>query len=222
MTEWSNAFSALGSGIVVGWIALPALLKLASRARHAAPALYHRTLIWALMLAVALSLVPLGRELSSSLRPGSWWQVASPSQLLVVFDWAEPPLSAAARSAWPERLLRVFTLVIGAFWALIVAGGSAGMIRAQFELERRCRRKLAAPVGVQVQARAIAAQLGIRAPAIVVSSVFELPFSVGVYRPRVILPESLLARASEAELGFTLRHELTHVARGAPCPRCSG
>jgi beta-lactamase regulating signal transducer with metallopeptidase domain len=217
MAEWTSWASALGAGVVLGWVALPLLLRLAARARRSAPAAYYHALVSALLLAVALVLVPLARELGAGLRSGlvSWWPESSPAALpvQVTFGWAEP-LLVGARAAWPAQLLDAALLLIAGAWGLALAAGLVGMLRAQLELSRRCRRTTAAPAAVHARAQAIARELGIRVPAIQVSTVSELPFSAGVYRPRVILPQSLVAQASEEEIGFTLRHELTHVARG--------
>lgn len=202
---------------MLGWVALPVLLRLAARARHAGPAVYYRGLVGALLLAVALVLLPLGRELGAGLRSGllSWWPDSAPAALpvQVTFGWVEP-LLVGARAAWPAQLFEDSLLLIAGAWALALAAGLAGMLRAQLELSRLCRGTTAAPAAVRARAQAIARELGIRAPAIRVSPTSDLPFSAGVYRPRVILPESLVARGSAEEMRFTLRHELTHVARG--------
>jgi beta-lactamase regulating signal transducer with metallopeptidase domain len=51
-------------------------------------------------------------------------------------------------------------------------------------------------------------------PELVVSDATNLPFTTGFLRPLVVLPQSLLTRASFEQLEFVLHHELLHIARG--------
>jgi beta-lactamase regulating signal transducer with metallopeptidase domain len=67
---------------------------------------------------------------------------------------------------------------------------------------------------VRAIARSLADDLGIDMPQLVVSDVTNLPFTTGFFEPMVVLPQSLLARASFEQLEFVLHHELVHIARG--------
>jgi Zn-dependent protease with chaperone function len=189
------------------------LLRLASTARHAAPASYHRTLVWALLAGAALVLVPLARELTSGLRGAllSPWPEAG-SAVLLLPDFV--PLVGASAGGGSPSLLDGASAAIGGLWALSLAGGLLSMLRSSRRLARLCRDTMAAPDAVHERATAIAAELGMAPPAVVVSNDCDLPFGTGAFRPRVVLPRELIARASAEQIDFTLRHELIHVARG--------
>jgi beta-lactamase regulating signal transducer with metallopeptidase domain len=58
-------------------------------------------------------------------------------------------------------------------------------------------------------------QLGLRrAPALLVTPECVSPSLVGSWRPRIVLPESMLTEASSSRLRHVLAHELAHMVRG--------
>jgi Zn-dependent protease with chaperone function len=117
-------------------------------------------------------------------------------------------------SAWPSSPVGRFLSLIAEAYAVFVAFGLVRFVTARIRLSRLCRAAWPAPDKVRAIAESLAADLGIPVPQLVVSDVTNLPFTTGFFTPMVVLPQSLLARASFEQLEFVLHHELVHVARG--------
>lgn len=120
--------------------------------------------------------------------------------------------SLSPNSAWS---------IVGWLWALGVGVGGGRLGLAAWCLHRWRRR--AAPVGDAVARRwtALAARMGVRrAPQFGISIDVDSPLVVGVLRPMVLVPATLLlGRApafDPAQLEALIAHELAHLRRGDP------
>lgn len=210
----SGALSSLGVGVLLGWALLPLLAALARRSRYAAPAAYHRALAFALLAASVLALTPVAKLALASLLlhrgTGAAAPLVEPGRVLV--GWAEPILAAPSRAAFVVPFGRVLAAV-GSLWLGVFALGVLQLVWARVRLQRRLRAAVPAPEAVQVQALAVAQRLGVRPPAIRVSPEFAAPFATGFLAPVVGL-DSHSCTLGPVELGYTLEHELSHIARG--------
>ncbi len=99
---------------------------------------------------------------------------------------------------------------------------AAGALLALLRLvvrERRFERSLRharpfAPGRVTALLAAAADGVGVRAPIVVETNAVETPALTGVRRPRLLLPDGLAGRLTDAELAFVFRHELAHLRAG--------
>ena len=84
------------------------------------------------------------------------------------------------------------------------------------ELRRRRRRAVGAPPAALVEEfHRVAQCLGMaRPPQLLLSSEAHSPMATGLFRPAVILPAAVVARASLPEIRVILAHELAHCRRG--------
>jgi beta-lactamase regulating signal transducer with metallopeptidase domain len=205
----------LGVGAVLGWAALPLLVRLARRNRAAAPAAYYRTLVAALGIAAALSFTPLlrgllgvGVELPLSLSAQPWGDVDS---ITIVADWVSPLIGSRAEP-WPTMPLARALSALGLLWLALIAFGVVRLLAGRSKLARGYREAPPAPARVLERAEHVARELGIAAPALRVAEGIASAFTFGVFAPVVVLGRSVCG-ASDDDLDFVLRHELTHVAR---------
>lgn len=205
----------LGVGAVLGWAALPLLVRLARRNRAAAPGAYYRTLVAALGIAAALSFTPLLRGLSGvgvdlplSLSAQPWGDMES---ITIVADWVSPLIGSRAES-WPTMPLARALSALGLLWLAVIALGVVRLLAGRSKLARDYRGAPLAPARVLERAEPVARELGIAAPALRVAEGIASAFTFGVFAPVVVLGRSV-CEASDDDLDFVLRHELTHVAR---------
>jgi beta-lactamase regulating signal transducer with metallopeptidase domain len=205
----------LGLGVALAWAALPLFVRLARRSQQASPAAYYRALVVALAMATALVLAPLARpwvgvgvRLPSVISDELW---TGSSTMTFVAEWVTPLLVSAQKPGSAAPLALVFSGIGGA-WLLLLGAGVARSLWGRLELWRTYRGAAQAPPGVIVHAQRVAAELGIRAPALRVAEGLASAFTFGLFSPVVVLGAAA-CHGREDELDFTLRHELLHVAR---------
>jgi beta-lactamase regulating signal transducer with metallopeptidase domain len=127
------------------------------------------------------------------------------------------PQGAVSRWSFLDWLRGIGTLLavawlVGCAWSLIRL--ACGQVRVA-RLRASCRRSKDSRI-LSMAARAAAA-LGLeRAPQVLTSSLLPVPGVVGLVRPRVVLPEDLVAELDDPSLEAVLLHELVHVARRDP------
>jgi beta-lactamase regulating signal transducer with metallopeptidase domain len=206
----------LGAGALLGWAALPLLVRLARRSRRAAPASYYRTLVAALGVAAALSFAPLlrglsgvGVELPLLLTAQPW---GDGETITLVADWVSP-LIGSRSEPWPSMPLARGLSALGLLWLAVIALGVVRSLAGRSRLARDYRGAPVAPARVLGRAAHVARELGISAPPIHVAEGIASAFTFGVFAPVVVLGRAA-CDASDDDLDFVLRHELTHVARG--------
>jgi beta-lactamase regulating signal transducer with metallopeptidase domain len=206
--------SALGAGVVLAWLALPAFAALAGQSRGAAPPAYHRALVLALALGTCASSLPLLRAAwvawsgASALDTAGFAPLAP---LRVVGRWVAP-LIGSSEKAWLTSPVSRALSGLALLWLLAVAVGSVQLSRARSSLLRRHAGAVLAQGAVRQRAEQIARGLGIPVPRLLISTATSLPFSMGYRVPTVVLPASA-AGAAELDLDFMLQHELSHIAR---------
>ncbi|HMJ50807.1 MAG TPA: M56 family metallopeptidase [Polyangiaceae bacterium] len=206
----------LGLGIILAWAALPLFVKLARRGDGGDPALYYRALVSALLIATLMFVLPWLRDATDgALMEVRTWRRSwvAVDSLRVASAWVEP-LVGRTPSAWPVSPVGRVLSVVAETYAVLVAIGLVRFALARARLARLCKAAWPAPDRVRIIARSLAAELGIEMPDLVVLDVINLPFTTGFFTPMVVLPQSLVARASFEQLEFVLHHELVHVARG--------
>jgi len=192
------------------------LVRLARWGRGGDPVLYYRALVSALIIGALMFVLPWLRDATEGALMNvriwrrSWVAVES---LRAASAWVEPLVGRTA-SAWPGSPVGRALSVVAEVYAVFVAFGLVRFVLARVKLARLCKAAWPAPDRVRIIARSIAAELGIEMPQLVVSDVTNLPFTTGFFKPLVVLPQSLLERASFEQLEFVLHHELVHVARG--------
>jgi beta-lactamase regulating signal transducer with metallopeptidase domain len=207
---------SLGLGVLLAWLALPLLVRLARFGREGDPVGYYRALVSALLIATTMFVLPWLRDATEGALVDvrtwrrSWVAVDS---LRAASAWVEPLVGRTAAS-WPASPVGRGLALLAQVYAVFVA---VGLLRFAMARRRLARLRLAswpAPDDVRLAARELAVGLGIEVPDLVVSDVTRLPFTTGFLRPMIVIPQSLLARASAEQLRFVLHHELVHVARG--------
>jgi beta-lactamase regulating signal transducer with metallopeptidase domain len=205
-----------GLGVILAWAALPMLVRLARWGRRGDPALYYRALVSALLIGAMMFVLPWLRDVTEGalmdvrIWRRSWVAVDS---LRAASAWVEPLVGGTA-SAWPGSPVGRTLSAVAEIYAVFVAVGFVRFALARVRLARLCKAAWPAPDRARIIARSLAADLGIEMPQLVVSDVTNLPFTTGFFKPLVVLPQSLLERASFEQLEFVLHHELVHVARG--------
>ena len=206
----------LGLGVLLAWLALPLLVRLARFGRGGDPAGYYRALVSALLIATTMFVLPWLRDATEGALMDvrtwrrSWVAVDS---LRAASAWVEPLVGRTAAS-WPASPVGRALSLLAQVYAVFVAIGLLRFAMARGRLARLCLASWPAPDDVRVVARELAVGLGIEVPDLVVSDMTNLPFTTGFFRPMIVIPQSLLARASEEQVRFVLHHELVHVARG--------
>ncbi|HWO12966.1 MAG TPA: M56 family metallopeptidase [Polyangiaceae bacterium] len=204
--------SALGVGVVLAWLALPAFALLARQSRGAPPAVYHRALGLALALGASVLMLPVLRAfwVASGAAPALAPSAFAP--LRVIGSWMTPFIGASDRVWLTSPASRAFS-AIALLWLVAVGIGLIQLANAFSRLRRAHAGAARADGRVRRRAELIAGQLGIRTPRVLVSAGSSLPFSMGCWAPTVVLPASAV-EAAERDLEFMLRHELAHIARG--------
>jgi WD40 repeat protein/beta-lactamase regulating signal transducer with metallopeptidase domain len=80
-------------------------------------------------------------------------------------------------------------------------------------LQRICQRSSRVDHDIQMLEQSVAHDLGLqRVPRVLTSAQTSVPFVVGVLRPRIVLPMSMMAGLSRQEARFVLAHETAHIA----------
>jgi beta-lactamase regulating signal transducer with metallopeptidase domain len=156
-------------------------------------------------------------------------EVAAPSPALQV---AETPtierdpadtVSAAAESLPPQPQLQVVEkaaanlnwqawLLLG--WALVVAMQLARLVVQRRRLARMLRETRPGDAELVALVNQIAQQLRMSSsPAVAITELDCSPFACGIWRPRVVVPASLLVELDAVQLKQVLAHELAHLKR---------
>jgi beta-lactamase regulating signal transducer with metallopeptidase domain len=118
-----------------------------------------------------------------------------------------PPPSALWLVSWQAWLLLA--------WAAVVTWRAAVVLRQRYGLRRLVR--LTTPAGDDLAARVgdLAARLGLRrGPRVLLVDHPGLVFVCGLWGPRLVLPRTLPAALSAADMDQVVLHELAHLRRG--------
>ena len=112
----------------------------------------------------------------------------------------------------PSPLAAAVPLVVSAY-GLVVAALLGQMLLGHVGLMRLVRAARPAPVRVRALFDELAVGLR-RRPRLLVSERVASPVCFGLWRPTVLLPESLARAGAEEQLRWVFAHELDHVRRG--------
>lgn len=198
----------VGSGILLGWLALPLLVKAASPRTERDPASTYRHLIAAL----ALSAACLGLPWLRTLLP-RFTDALAPVQLSVhVLATAVTPAQVG-----PIRGLALSPFaILAVIWSAACAVACLRWTVARFRLGRllmRCQAPSPVPLAALA---ALARAMQIRTPRLLLSPDASAPFSAGTFAPVVVLPLELVERLNPERLELVLQHELAHLRRRDP------
>lgn len=116
------------------------------------------------------------------------------------------PVSFAASLTWQAWLL------LG--WATVVAMQIARLLVQRWRLARILNVTTPGSAELVAMVNQVAEQLRMRQPpAVVITQLDCSPFACGIWRPRVVVPASLLVELDAVQLKQVLAHELAHLAR---------
>lgn len=118
---------------------------------------------------------------------------------------ATPVATDALRFDWLTASLMLWTFGSG-IGLLRLLYGARSLHRFRRDFDRSTDPALLHAV------REVAAELGMRAPPIDAHPALGAPITLGLFRPRLVVPSQLAAELDAVELRAVLIHELTHVA----------
>jgi beta-lactamase regulating signal transducer with metallopeptidase domain len=202
------------SGAVASSLALAADRPL----RQRSPALRYRVLFGGILVGLAgPALVGVGRSLAPAFAGAAEQTVRIPAEHAL--EWLGRPAPSPPRP--PEEAAEAGRIIGGvpvAVWAVGTLLGLFGVVRGL----RRQRRALAGRAWrpawwTDERRRDLAAKVGLRAfPSVWQSPLAPMPMVVGLWRPRIVLPEATPAAWGRPEWEAVLLHEAAHVARRDP------
>jgi Zn-dependent protease with chaperone function len=142
----------------------------------------------------------------------AWLSIPVPAPRAEAIPAAEAAAEPLAFLALPEPAAEPWGLadVLLAGAAAVAAAMLGHWLLANLAVWWLLRKRRPAPPGV---AELFAEMAWPRRTRLVVTDRVEVPFSVGLLRPTVVLPAALVEQATTEELRWVLAHELTHVAR---------
>lgn len=123
---------------------------------------------------------------------------------------ASHPAATSQSAFWQASTL---TATLGAVWVTAVAVMAALQIAAHFRIAgiKRLGLDAIAPAALLRLSQKLGVRPGVRA---LLSDCFDGPVVVGFFKPVILIPASVVAGISPAELEAILLHELAHVRRG--------
>ena len=126
--------------------------------------------------------------------------------------------AAATRALSLRRLLEPLLPLLSLLWALGVLLLSLRLAFSLRLLRRyRTRGVTPAPEALGERLDALAQSFGLRGPVrLLQTRLLDTPAAVGVFRPVVLLPASVVSGLTAAQLELVLAHELAHVRRRDP------
>jgi beta-lactamase regulating signal transducer with metallopeptidase domain len=138
--------------------------------------------------------------------------------------WPEAGLAARTEPAAPNPAepgisgWTVTGITLAALWAAGAVWGLGRLIRGYGRVRGLVRSfQPCTDLEVQIVAEQAASRVGLRGiPEVGSSALVPVPLVVGLIRPRVILPESMLEESQPAELEAILLHEFAHIVRRDP------
>jgi len=194
-TLWQAVFWVLVHGTVLAALAWGVSATLLRRARPAVIAA-----LWTVV--IVKFVLPVG--------PALPWSLSS--ALDGLFGGAAPAAAPAAAVVAPEIApLEVLALAGAVLWLGVAAVLLARRLREQGALRRRAMAGEPAAAEVLALVAAVARRLGLgRAPLVRIEPAGTVPWVIGVGRPVLVLPASVVDRA---ELAAVIGHELAHLRR---------
>lgn len=129
--------------------------------------------------------------------------------------WLARLSALAQRREWRLEAPGKVSLILVLAWASLSVVRLAGLAGQVCLLRGLKRRAAAAPAQISAPFCALVKKLGLaRQPRLLTSPEIPAPMVAGFAHPAVLLPQHVMAEASELQLEHVLRHELAHLARG--------
>jgi beta-lactamase regulating signal transducer with metallopeptidase domain len=198
----------LGTGVIVAWLALPVLARAARPRIEQDPVTAYRRMFAALALSAACLTLPWLREqlprLTDSLTP-----VTLSVQVLAT------PVGGQQFGAMRGYAVSPFDL-LGLLWVVACGTAATRWAVARLRLTRLLRCARSAPEELQAALARLARARGIEVPRLLLSHEALAPFSLGTWRPTVLLPVRLAEELPPEHLALVLQHELAHLVRRDP------
>jgi beta-lactamase regulating signal transducer with metallopeptidase domain len=123
------------------------------------------------------------------------------------------PLATPVASGAATESSHIDTLALPAAWALGTAVVAVVILTRLSRQRRLLRESAAAPAELASAVSRVAAQFGVRPPAVGVSRRLSSPVMCCVGRPRLVWPSSMADGQHVEDNGGVLAHELAHLAR---------
>lgn len=175
-----------------------------------------QSLLLAVVVALCLKLVP---KLTAAARSVVWLTVAA---LAVLLHFTQAPTTSSSTHAFAAQTLhpafRVdarWSLLIAAIWCVASLIRAVQLATGALELRRLARAATAIPAPDAVCASLLAQsrRWESRPIQLCTSTAVDRPSVLGFFRPRILLPATLLETLAPAELYQVLLHELEHLRR---------
>ncbi len=166
--------------------------------------------VLALLVALGLRLLP---GVSAATRSAIWTAVLLLILLSPALAWlvsASAAMSDAMNHAAPVHLAEGLSSTLILLWAAASAWRGAQLARGALRLRRLLRDAQPAPASNAITALLAGAA---RPASLCTSPGVDRPSVAGFFRPRILLPPTLLASLTEAELSQVVLHELEHLRR---------
>ena len=176
----------------------------------------YRHLLWIVALAISI-VIPLFPSLS--LLRGLFVVTPAPAISIQPLTFADGPatigeaISASKSSAY--NINQTVALTVLALYALFIVYRIIKLVRAG--IRTRVIMRETKPLELSHEVQGIVAKceraIGVKAVTFLSSSSLQVPATLGIFRPWVILPEGLLHESQSDALTAAIGHELVHVAR---------
>src|SRR5437870_6833224 len=176
----------------------------------------YRHLLWIVALAISI-VIPLFPSLS--LLRGLFVVTPAPAISIQPLTFADGPatigeaISASKSSAY--NINQTVALTVLALYALFIVYRIIKLVRAG--IRTRAIMRETKPLELSHEVQGIVAKceraIGVKAVTFLSSSSLQVPATLGIFRPWVILPEGLLHESQSDALTAAIGHELVHVAR---------
>jgi len=163
---------------------------------------------------ICLKLTP---RLSASTRFAVWSAVFAANLLLPIFSIADRTHGSLVPSAVEANhpvvhLDSRWALAIAAFWFVMAAARALSLIRNALRVRALYRRSTLAKINASLQPL-LERTARPRSVGIYSSARIDQPCVIGFFRPRILVPEWLLAKATPAEMRQIVLHEASHLRR---------
>lgn len=144
------------------------------------------------------------RPIESLTRPNvkSVAQVELPS---VPVTHSTPSIASKKTFDWMALLTLVWLSGTGIYVALVIYGW--------FRFQRRLTKKFDTNSDIQQRISNYSQRFSVSVPDLMLVDTIKSPALVGVFRPKILLPEEIIDQLDEGQLDYVIMHELAHLAR---------
>lgn len=216
----NEVIGAIAGGIVQGLAVFALVWIVLKLFRRATAATRHAVWLTTLLIVAALpfaNLSPLLRLNAPTISEQdiSESEFAGPLPEPVSAALAEPAPENTSKRRWEVSAPAQLGIALLAVWAVLALIRFAGLGR-QLLLLRRIKTEAmpAAPLLAGAFSETAADLRVKRGAQLLISRQIAAPMAVGFFKPAVLLPHAVATESTDAQMGYVLRHELAHLARG--------